>query len=117
MYSMVPDDASKLMSQMRRGAIEYCVLALLRGREWYGFELAQALAEADGLVTSGGTIYPLLSRLRRDGLVNSAWRESSQGPPRRYYSLTSEGLAALGAFAEQWATFRDAVDRLLTEDA
>jgi PadR family transcriptional regulator, regulatory protein PadR len=117
MYSMVPGDASKLMSQMRRGAIEYCVLALLRRRQWYGFELAQALAEADGLVTSEGTIYPLLSRLRRDGLVDSAWQESPQGPPRRYYSLTSEGTAALGAFAGQWATFRDAVDRLLTEGA
>jgi PadR family transcriptional regulator PadR len=117
MLYMVPNEASKLMSQMRRGAIEYCVLALLRRREWYGFELAQALAEADGLVTSEGTIYPLLSRLRRDGLVNSAWQESSQGPPRRYYSLTSEGTAALGAFTEQWARFRDAVDRLLTEQA
>jgi PadR family transcriptional regulator PadR len=117
MHNMVPDEASKLMSQMRRGAIEYCVLALLRRREWYGFELAQALAQADGLVTSEGTIYPLLSRLRRDGLVDSSWRESSQGPPRRYYSLTSEGTAALGAFAEQWARFRNAVDRLLTEDA
>ena len=115
MRSMVPDDASKLMSQMRRGAIEYCVLALLRGQERYGFELAQALAEADGLVTSEGTIYPLLSRLRRDRLVDSAWRESAQGPPRRYYSLTSEGTAALKAFAGQWATFRDTVDRLLTE--
>ena len=116
MRSMVPDDASKLMSQMRRGAIEYCVLALLRGQERYGFELAQALAEADGLVTSEGTIYPLLSRLRRDRLVDSAWRESAQGPPRRYYSLTSEGTAALGAFAEQWAKFRDAVDRLMAEE-
>jgi DNA-binding PadR family transcriptional regulator len=115
MSCMVPIEASKLMTQMRRGAIEYCVLALLRRREWYGFELAHALAEADGLVTSEGTIYPLLSRLRRDGVVDSSWRESPQGPPRRYYSLTSDGMAALSAFAEQWATFRDTVDRLLTE--
>ena len=50
-------------------------------------------------------------------MVASAWRESSQGPPRRYYSLTSKGIAALNAFAEQWVTFRDTVDRLLTEDA
>lgn len=113
---MVPDDASKLMSQMRRGAIEYCVLALLRRQERYGFELTQALAEAGGLVTSEGTIYPLLSRLRRERLVDSSWRESAQGPPRRYYSLTSEGTAALGAFAEQWAKFRDAVDRLMAEE-
>ena len=90
------------MTQMRHGAIEYCVLALLRRREWYGFELAHALAEADGLVTSEGTIYPLLSLLRRDGLVDSAWRESPQGPPRRDYSLTSEGTAALRAFAGKW---------------
>jgi PadR family transcriptional regulator PadR len=113
---MVPGEASKLMTHLRRGAIEYCVLALLRRREWYGFELARALAEADGLVTSEGTIYPLLSRLRRDGVVDSAWRESTQGPPRRYYWLTSDGRAALSAFAGQWATFRDTVDRLLTED-
>ena len=105
------------MTQMRRGAIEYCVLALLRRRAWYGFELAHALAEADGLVTSEGTIYPLLSRLRRDGMVDSTWRESPQGPPRRYYSLTSDGTASLSAFAEQWATFRDTVDRLLAEEA
>jgi PadR family transcriptional regulator PadR len=111
---MVSSEASKLMTQMRRGAIEYCVLALLRRREWYGFELARALAEADGLVTSEGTIYPL-SRLRRDGVVDSAWRESSQGPPRRYYWLTSEGVAALSVFADQWATFRDTVDRLVSE--
>jgi PadR family transcriptional regulator, regulatory protein PadR len=115
MPCMVPGEASKLMTQMRRGAIEYCVLALLRRREWYGFELAHALAEADGLVTSEGTIYPLLSRLRRDGAVATAWRESPNGPPRRYYSLPSEGIAALDAFAGQWATFRDTVDRLLTE--
>jgi PadR family transcriptional regulator PadR len=107
----------KLMSQMRRGAIEYCVMALLRKGERYGFELARALAEADGLVTSEGTIYPLLSRLRRDGLVDTAWRESTQGPPRRYYSLTSDGLAALDAFTAQWTRFRDSVDRLLLEGA
>jgi PadR family transcriptional regulator PadR len=117
MLYMVPIEASKLMTQMRRGAIEYCVLALLRRREWYGFELAQALAAADGLVTSEGTIYPLLSRLRRDGVVDSAWRESPHGPPRRYYWLTSDGMAALSAFTQQWATFRDTVDRLLTEAA
>ena len=70
---------------MRRGAIEYCVLALLSSGEQYGFEMAKALAEADGLVTSEGTLYPLLSRLREEGLVKTTWRESSQGPPRRYY--------------------------------
>jgi PadR family transcriptional regulator PadR len=98
---------------MRRGAIEYCVLALLREDEMYGFELTRALAAADGLVTSEGTVYPLLARLRREGLVETFWRESSQGPPRRYYRLTRDGRAALEAFVVQWRRFRDTVDGLL----
>ena len=61
-------------------------------------DLVRALAETDGMVTSEGTIYPLLSRLRRDGLVETTWRESTAGPPRRYYRLTKAGRAALGGF-------------------
>src|SRR5579862_1851262 len=102
---MVPGGADRLLSQMRRGAIEYCVLALLRNGEMYGFELTRALA-ADGLVTSEGTVYPLLARLRREGLVETFWRESSQGPPRRYYRLTKAGEAALEGFVVQWRRFR-----------
>ena len=101
------------MSQMRRGAIEYCVLALLRDRERYGFELAGLLADADGLLTSEGTLYPLLARLRKVGLVETSWRESNQGPPRRYYRLTEDGARALETFYFQWKKFRDAVDSLL----
>jgi PadR family transcriptional regulator PadR len=101
------------MTQMRRGAIEYCVLALLRDREWYGFDLTRALSAADGLVTSEGTVYPLLARLRQDGLVDTFWQESSQGPPRRYYRLTDDGRLALEAFMVQWKKFRDTVDSLM----
>lgn len=113
MWSMVTGSTAKLMAQMRRGAIEYCVLALLRGQDRYGFELTRSLSEADGLVTSEGTVYPLLSRLRNDGLVESFWQESSQGPPRRYYRLTEDGRIALESFTVQWRRFRDAVDQLI----
>jgi PadR family transcriptional regulator, regulatory protein PadR len=109
---MVLGSASKLLAQMRRGAIEFCVLALLRDTDRYGLDLARTLA-ADGLVTSEGTIYPLLARLRQDGLVETTWHESSQGPPRRYYRLTDDGRAALDAFIVQWRQFRDAVDIVL----
>ena len=112
---MVPAPDPKLMIQMRKGAIEYCVLALLRDGERYGFELVRTLAEADGLVTSEGTIYPLLARLREDGLVDTTWRESSLGPPRRYYRLTTDGRVALEAFTTQWRRFRTTVDGLLGE--
>jgi len=89
------------------------VLALLRDRPRYGFDLVRTLAEADSLVTSEGTIYPLLSRLRRDGLVTTAWHESPSGPPRRYYELTQSGYQALELFTGEWDRFTSAVDRLL----
>jgi PadR family transcriptional regulator PadR len=107
--------AASVFTQLRRGTLEYCVLALLRGRERYGFELVRALGDVDGLVTSEGTIYPLLGRLRRDGLVDTSWQESESGPPRRYYRLTSQGLHALDTFAEDWVRFRDSVDKILAQ--
>ena len=91
------------LSQLRRGVLEYCVLALLRDGERYAFELVRDLADTEGLVTSEGTLYPLLSRLRREQLVETTWRESSAGPPRRYYSLTAHGTSVLDAFTDRMA--------------
>ena len=110
---MVPGAADKLLSQMRRGAIEYCVLALLRDQDMYGFELTRTLSEADGLVTSEGTVYPLLTRLRKDRLVDSFWVESPTGPPRRYYKITDYGRAILDSFIVQWKRFCATVDVML----
>jgi PadR family transcriptional regulator, regulatory protein PadR len=110
---MVPADNQSSIAQMRRGTLQWCVLALLTDDERYGFDLVRSLAEVEGMVTSEGTIYPLLSRLRRDGLVETTWRESDSGPPRRYYRLTSSGRAGLAHFIEEWRTFRDGVDTLL----
>ena len=102
-----------LLAQMRRGTLQYCVLALLADEERYGFDLVRSLADVDGMVTSEGTIYPLLSRLRRDGLVESTWRESATGPPRRYYRATKSGRAALDQFRREWSRFREAVDHFV----
>ena len=101
------------IAQLRRGTLEYCVLALLSEGERYGFDLVRELSEVDGMVTSEGTIYPLLSRLRRDGLVTTSWQESSSGPPRRYYKLSPAGKEALASFTKEWSRFRDAVDQLV----
>jgi PadR family transcriptional regulator PadR len=114
---MVDGKQDALLAQMRKGTLQYCVLALLADEERYGFDLVRSLAETDGMVTSEGTIYPLLSRLRRDGLVETSWRESTSGPPRRYYKLTNAGRAALDAFKEEWARFRDAVNHLVERNA
>jgi PadR family transcriptional regulator, regulatory protein PadR len=105
-----------VLSQLRRGVLEYCVLAALRDGEHYGFELVKTLAASDGLLTSEGTIYPLLARLRRDGAVSTTWRESNSGPPRRYYRLTPNGRDALRRFIGDWTRFRTAVDDLLAKE-
>lgn len=105
------------ISQLRRGVLEFCVLALLQDSERYGFEIVRTLGDADGLVTTEGTLYPMLGRLRREGVVETTWRESPSGPPRRYYRLTAGGRAQLGAFVAEWSRFRDSVDSLLGEGA
>jgi PadR family transcriptional regulator len=107
---MVARGQDGLLTQMRRGTLQYCVLALLANEERYAFDVVRELSEVDGMVTSEGTLYPLLSRLRRDGMLESTWRESAEGPPRRYYRLTDSGRAALAGFADEWTRFRDAVD-------
>lgn len=91
-------------------------MALLRDEERYGFELLRALSSVDGLLISEGTIYPLLGRLRREGIVETTWQESTSGPPRRYYRLTDSGRLALEAFLLEWKRFRAAVDSILTEE-
>jgi PadR family transcriptional regulator PadR len=115
MLYMVAGDDSLWLAQLRRGSVEHCVLALLRHGERYGFELARTLADAGGLIGGEGTIYPLLARLRRNGLVETTWRESVEGPPRRYYRLTEAGDLALSTFIDHWKLFREAVDRILEE--
>lgn len=118
MHRMVAASGSQdqLLAQMRRGTLEYCVLALLRDEERYGFDIVKGLAELDGMVTSEGTIYPILTRLRKDRLLASSWKESSKGPPRRYYRITAKGRRSLDQFSDEWARFRDAVDRLMRGD-
>ena len=103
-----------LLAQMRRGTLQYCVLSLLADEERYGFDLVRGLAEMDGMVTSEGTIYPLLSRLRRDGLVESNWQES---PERALRGATTgsrtRAAPALDGFRLEWRRFRDAVDHFV----
>jgi PadR family transcriptional regulator PadR len=103
-----------LLTHLRRGTLEFCVLALLRDGEMYAVDLTRALSAEEILVSGEGTVYPLLSRLRKDRLVDTSWRESpTGGPPRRYYRLTRAGAAALTDFEAQWSRFRDAVDDAL----
>ena len=103
--------AEAIQIQLKKGALELCVLALLARRESYAYEIASELAEGIGM--GEGTIYPLMRRMQNDGLVDTRLVESSSGPPRKYYRLTSSGRAAFTAQKREWRTFTDAVNQLL----
>lgn len=111
---MVRGDTRKPLAELNRGVVEHCVLAIIRDEESYAFEMVRILGER-GLVTSEGTIYPLVARLRREGLVSTIWRESDAGPPRRYYRITDAGRRVLETFINDWEGFRSAVDALLAD--
>lgn len=89
--------------QMRKGLLELCILNALAGKECYGYELVRTLVDTSGLGVTEGTLYPLLSRLRVQGLITSRLEESPEGPARKYYTLTKEGrkiVAAMNAYLE-----------------
>lgn len=106
--------ATRIATNLRKGVLEYCVLALLSGDPRYGVDLAVRLRDA-GLIASEGTLYPLLSRLRSAEYVQTQWQESQQGPPRRYYTITEPGRRQLETFIDVWPMLRDNVDHILKE--
>jgi len=99
--------------QLKKGALELCVLALLARGESYAYEIASALAAGVGM--GEGTIYPLMRRMQDDALVETRLAESNTGPPRKYYRLTPAGRAAFTAQKREWRTFTDAINQLLGE--
>ena len=86
--------------QVRKGVLELCILNALAEKERYGYELVKTLVAIPGLGVSEGTLYPLLSRLRVQGLVSARLEESSEGPARKYYALTEPGRAIMKAMNE-----------------
>ncbi|RKN40522.1 PadR family transcriptional regulator [Streptomyces hoynatensis] len=92
------------------GFLDVCLLGLLAERRDYGLGLVERLAAAGFEEIPGGTLYPSLLRLEKQGLVRTEREPSSAGPPRKYYELTPAGRAALAERVRGWAAFRDAVD-------
>ena len=114
MYGMT---AQGSMTELRRGVLGPCVLALLAVRPRFGLELVRDLAAADGLLTSDGTVYPLLNRLRDAGFVTSEWRDEEGERARRYYSITTAGRKYLAEFRAGWAQFAATVGAVLSPDS
>lgn len=105
------------VTQLRKGALELAVLALLDRAPSYGFEIVDGLAALPGLDATKGTLYPLLTRLKNSGLVETTWQESTKGPPRKYYALSTAGRAELRTQATAWHQLVAAMATLIPEDS
>lgn len=90
------------VTQLRKGILELAVMGVLYDERHYGYSLIRVLAENGSISLKEGTIYPILARLGRDGLVRSEWVESDQGPPRKYYELTSSGQRLFDELSEEF---------------
>ena len=88
-------------SQMRKGMLEYSIMLLLSAKPCYSSDIIDELESAN-LIVVEGTLYPLLTRLKKEGILDYEWQESSAGPPRKYYRLTEAGLDTLAALDESW---------------
>ncbi len=95
-------------AQMRKGVLEFCILSVLKQQDAYTSEILDTLKTAKLLVVEG-TVYPLLTRLKNDGLLHYRWEESTSGPPRKYYGLTEVGQTFLTELDSTWAELSDAV--------
>ena len=97
------------IKQLRKGILELAIMGALEHRSHYGYSLIRHLTGGNDLELTEGTIYPILSRLSREGLVSAEWTESRQGPPRKYYALTPNGKRAYRILREEFTRLQDLV--------
>ena len=103
-------------TQLRKGMLELCILNAIKGTSLYGYDIVRKLRNIEGLVISEGTIYPILSRLKREGFVQTTIKESTEGPPRKYYELTAKGKKILNEMNGYWQDIKTGTDALRREE-
>ena len=108
---MNENNIDNIKSQMRKGVLEYCILSVLDKNDAYASELISKLKDARIIVVEG-TLYPLLTRQKNQGLLTYRWEESTQGPPRKYYSLTNKGRDVLQEMDKAWKEIVETLDIL-----
>ncbi|HLS95700.1 PadR family transcriptional regulator [Sphingobacterium allocomposti] len=104
--------AENTQTQMRKGILEYCILSIISRGEIYASDIIGELKKAQLLIVEG-TLYPLLTRLKNNGLLSYNWKESSSGPPRKYYQITDEGREVLSRLDITWKELVFAVETSL----
>jgi PadR family transcriptional regulator, regulatory protein PadR len=115
MYYICIMDIERNNAQMRKGVLELCILSIVSREDAYASDIIEKLKEAR-LIVVEGTLYPLLTRLKNEGLLSYRWEESTQGPPRKYYKITESGQKVLDQMADDWREMVDAVVQLLGEE-
>lgn len=106
-------EKSEWLSQVKKGLLEYSILKIISRKSIYGYELLSNLNQYEVLSTNEGTIYPLLRRLEKSGLICSVWKDSSPGtPPRKYYDLTEEGQQTLSMMDAEWANIVRDIEKI-----
>ena len=101
----------KIQAQMRKGILEYCILSILENQDAYASDIINEMKEAK-LIVVEGTLYPLLTRQKNAGLLTYRWEESTQGPPRKYYTLTEKGRDFLRGLDKSWQELTNAVTQI-----
>jgi PadR family transcriptional regulator PadR len=96
--------------QLRKGMLELCILNAIKGTSLYGYDIVRRLRDIDGLVISEGTVYPIMSRLKREGFVRTTIKESTEGPARKYYELTAKGEKILTQMNDYWQDIKTGTD-------
>lgn len=104
---------SNLKSQMRKGLLEYCILSIISRDEAYASDILDILKTSQLLVVEG-TLYPLLTRMKNEGLLSYRWQESTGGPPRKYYTLTPDGQQLLQQLHQEWQSINSAINQITT---
>lgn len=102
-------NSENIKSQMRKGYLEYCILLILNKKPAYASDIINNLKTAK-LIVVEGTLYPLLTRLKNSGFLDYTWIESTQGPPRKYYRLTENGLSFLNELDEAWQETKNVIE-------
>jgi PadR family transcriptional regulator PadR len=107
--------AENTQTQMRKGILEYCILSIIGQNETYASDIIAELKKAQLLVVEG-TLYPLLTRLKNNGLLTYNWVESTSGPPRKYYTLSEEGREVLKQLDKTWQELSFAVETAVSKN-
>lgn len=112
LYIVNKEFINKWKSQVKKGTLAFIILNVLKGKEFYGYELIEEVKKFTSIEIAEGTLYPLMNRLKKEGLVTSRWVEQESGIPRKYYVLTNIGEETLKLMQDYWNDLETAINKI-----